>query len=55
MIYQIEKPDLSKISKERTEFLNKHLREIYFKNKLEIYSNENYYAWDKIKYQHLPD
>lgn len=54
MIYHIEEPDLLKISKERKDFLNKDLIEIYIKNNLEKYLNEDYYSWSKLKYQILP-
>lgn len=52
--YKLEKPDLSKISKKRLEYLNNNIYKIYFENNLYIYSNEKYLYWDKVKYLSLP-
>ncbi len=55
MLYQIEKPDLSKISKERDEFLRKNMIEIYIEGKLDKYQNEQYLSWSKLRYVALPE
>ena len=53
--YKLEKPDLSKISKKRKEFLDSEKFNIYLKYNLSKFSNDKYYFWDKIKFQELPN
>lgn len=52
--YKIEKANLSKISKERLEFLKNNMYKIYFENNLQNYSDEKYLYWDKVKFLELP-
>ena len=52
--YKLKKPDLSKISKERLEFLDKNYINIWVENKLMKYSDKKYLFWDKIKFLELP-
>lgn len=52
--YKIEKPDLSKISEKRKDFINSNIFDIFYKNNLWIYLNDKYYYWNKIKFQKIP-
>jgi hypothetical protein len=55
MTYQIPKPDLTKISPARKNFLDTEGLKIYFQEKLEEkYSNEQYLPREKIKYHPVP-
>ena len=51
LLKKIEKPDLSVISKERINFIENNLSDIYYKNNLHKYSDEKYLYWDKIKFK----
>lgn len=53
--YIIEKPDLSKISESRKEYLTSTWIGLFFSNWYHKYLNEDYYPWGKIKYAILPD
>jgi hypothetical protein len=54
LLKKIEKPDLSVISKERINFIENNLSDIYYKNNLHKYSDEEYLYWDKIKFKEIP-
>jgi len=54
LLKKIEKPDLSVISKERINFIENNLSDIYYKNNLHKYSDEKYLYWDKIKFKEIP-
>ena len=53
-IYKLEKPDFSVIKQERVLFLISNMSEIFSKNNLYKYLNEEYLYWDKIKFKKLP-
>lgn len=54
MKYIIEKYNFWNISKERLDYLNKNIFNIYFFNNLQRYSDKEYLYRDKIKYKELP-
>jgi len=52
--FTLNKPDLSKISEIRINFLEKNFFKIYFNNNLNKFSDKKFYYWDKIRFQKIP-
>jgi hypothetical protein len=50
MVYELEKPDMSKVSDKRKSFIMENLIDLYVKNSLNKYSDEKYLFWDCLIY-----